>query len=80
LPGLVQDDSVRHEPRVEVAGYPGGVVGQGHRGTAHDEYVRDDASAGKPLAQGGEGPLEFGPAEEDITRTGHAASKSRADR
>ena len=71
---------MRHEPRVDVAGHAVGIVGQGHRGAAHDEDVRDDASAGKPFAEGGEGPFEFGPAEKDIARIGHAASRSRADR
>lgn len=71
---------MRDEPRVNVPGCPGGVIGQGHRGTACHEHVRDDASAGEPLAQGGEGPFELGPAKKDITRIGHAASRSRADR
>jgi hypothetical protein len=38
---------VGYEPRVDVAGYPGGVLRQRHRGTAHHEHVRDDASASR---------------------------------
>ena len=71
---------MRHEPRVDVADYPGGVVGQCHRGTAHDEHVRDDASAGESLAQGTDCPFEFGPAKKDIARVAHAACRSRPDR
>ncbi len=64
----------------DAAVYPVGVVGQRHRGAVHDEHVRDDASAGESLAEGAEGPFEFGPAKKDIARVAHAACRSRPDR
>ena len=79
-PGLFQDDPVWNEPRIDIPGHAGGIVSQGHGSTAHDEYVRDNTPVGKTLAQGAESPLQFCPAEEDIVRPTHAASRSRADR
>jgi len=55
--GLLQDDSVGQEPGIDIAGDAGGVVGQGHGRTAHDEHIGDDAPAGQALTQGGEGLL-----------------------
>jgi hypothetical protein len=74
------DDSVRHEHGIDVAGYAGGVVGQGHGGAAHDEHISHDPSAGEALTQGGEGLFQFRPAQEDIVGLGHAASRSLAER
>ena len=71
---------MRHEPRVNVAGHPRGVIGQGHRGTTHNEHIRYNTPAGKPLAEGRKGPFEVSPAEKDIARIAHAASRSRPDR
>jgi hypothetical protein len=71
---------VRQEPGVDIAGDAGGVVGQCHGRTAHDEHVGDDAPAGQALTQGGESPFEVRPAEEDVVGFTHAASRSRADR
>ncbi len=68
------------EPGIDIAGDAGGVVGQGHGRAAHDEHIGDDAPAGQALTQGGEGPLQVRPAEEDIVSLTHAASRSRADR
>lgn len=45
-PGLFQDDSVRQEPGIDIAGDAGGVVGQGHDRAAHNEHICDDAPAG----------------------------------
>lgn len=50
VPGLVQNDAVRHEQRVHVPGHARGVVGQRHRGPADDEDVGDHAPAGQSLA------------------------------
>ena len=58
----------------------GGVVSQGHGRAAHNKHICDDAPAGQALTQDGEGPLKFRPAEEDIVRLVHAASRSLADR
>ena len=69
-----------HEPGIDVARYPADVIGQGHSGTAHDEHVRDDAPAGKTLTEGRERLFQFSPAEQNIARAAHAASKSAADR
>ena len=54
--------------------------GGGHRGTANDEHVCYDAPAGQALPQCCEGSLDLCPAKEDVTRFGHAASRSLADR
>jgi hypothetical protein len=35
---------------VNVASHAGGVVGQGHGGTADDEHIGDDTPAGQALA------------------------------
>ncbi len=56
------------------------VIGQGHRGTANDEHVRYDAPAGQALPKRREGSLDLCPAKENVTRLGHAASRSLADR
>jgi hypothetical protein len=65
---------------VDVAGYAVGVVGQGHRGATDDEYVGHDVRPCLALAQGSEGSLELGPAEDDVVGVVHAASRSWADR
>src|ERR1039457_3334177 len=66
-------DPVRHEPRIDIPKSRGW-----HRKPAswqhcHDEYIGDDTPAGGALAQGGESPLQFGPAEENTVRVAHAA-------
>lgn len=80
FPGFLKHDAVRDEQRVYVAGYPGYVVGEGHRGAPHDEHVRDDAPAGQALTQSSECLFELGPAEKNVARLAHAASRSLADR
>jgi hypothetical protein len=78
--GLIGDDSVRHESRVNVTSDAGRVIRPRHGSAADYEDVRDDAPAGQAVAQGREGPFKLRPAEEDIVRLGHAAAKSLADR
>jgi hypothetical protein len=74
------DDPVRLEHRVDIAGDAGSVVGQGHSGAAHDEYVCHDASADEAFTQRGECPLKLRPAKEDTAGLAHAASRSLADK
>ncbi len=71
---------MRLEQRINVAGDAGSVVGQGHRGPAHDEDVRHNASSDQALTQGSEGPFQLRAAEEDTVGFAHAASKSLPDR
>jgi len=68
------------ERGVNVASHAGGVVGQGHGGTADHEHIGDDTPALQAIAQGGESAFHLGSAEKDIVGFGHAASRSRADR
>jgi hypothetical protein len=78
--GLFVDDSMRLEHRIDITGDAGSVVGQGHSGAAHNEYVRHDASADEALTERGECPFKLCPAEEDAVGLAHAASRSLADR
>jgi hypothetical protein len=78
--GLLQDDSVWDEHGIDITSHASGVVSQCHSGTAHDEHVRHDASAGQALPEGREGSLDLCPVEENVTRLGHAASRSLAGR
>src|SRR5580692_5721580 len=80
LHGLLVDDPMWLEHRIDIAGDAGGVVGQGHSGAAHDEYVCHDASADEALTERGECPFKLCPAEEDTAGFAHAASRSLADR
>src|SRR5580658_2384941 len=80
LAGLFQDDSVWHEHGVDITGHAGSIVGQGHGGAADDEYIGDDASAGQALAKCSEGSLDLCPAEQNVIRPSHAASRSLTDR
>jgi hypothetical protein len=80
IPFIFVHDPVRLEQRVDVAGDAGGVVGQGHRGAAHDEDVGHDSPADEAIAQRGECPLKFCPAQQDTAGVAHAASRSLADR
>jgi hypothetical protein len=43
-------------------------------------HVGDDAPAGQALAKRGEGSLDLRPAEQNVIRRGHAASRSLTDR
>src|SRR6478736_8833920 len=43
LSGLVQDDSVGLEHRIDITSHARGIVSQSHGGAADDEYVCDDA-------------------------------------
>ena len=72
LADLLQHDSVGHEPGIDIARHPAGVASEGHGRTADDEHVRDDAAAGKALADGGECLLQFAPG-----RAGHRRGRSR---
>src|ERR1700685_668034 len=63
--GLFVDDSMRLEHRIDIAGDAGSVVGQGHSGAAHHEYVWHDASANEALTQRGECPFKLCPAKDD---------------
>jgi hypothetical protein len=47
---------MRLEHRIDIAGDAGSVVGQGHSGAAHNEYVCHDASADEALTQAACGP------------------------
>lgn len=69
-----------HEPRIDIAGHARGVIRQGHGGTADNKHVRDNASAGQALAQGGESPFKLSPAHKDVIGLAHAASRSLAAR
>ena len=80
MPGLFDYDPVRHERGVHITGDARGVVSQGHGGTADNEHVRDNASAGQALAEGSESPFHLGTAQKDIVGLGHAASRSLADK
>ncbi len=80
LPGLLDHDPVRYKPGIDIAGDARGIVGQRHGSAADNEHVRDDASAGQPLAQGTESPFQLGPAKKDIVGLAHAASRSLAER
>jgi hypothetical protein len=80
IPFIFVHDPVRLEQRVDVAGDAGGVVGQGHRGAAHDEDVGHDSPVDEAIAQRGECPLKFCPAQQDTAGVAHAASRSLADR
>ena len=68
------------EHRVDITSHAGGIVGQGHGGTADDEYVCNDAPAGQALAKRSKGSLDLCPAEQNVIWPGHAASRSLADR
>jgi hypothetical protein len=80
VPGFLKDNAVRHEQRIDVAGDAGGVISQCHRRPADDEDVGDYAALHKPIAEGGERPLDLRPVEENTPRFGHAASRSAAER
>ena len=80
VPGFLQDDTMRHEQRIDVARHAGGIIGQRHGRAAYHEHVGDHAPLDQALAKGGERPLELYPIEEDALRLGHAASRSAADR
>src|SRR5436190_8475068 len=44
LAGLLQDDAVWLEHRIDITGHASSVVSQGHRGTANHEDIRHDAT------------------------------------
>jgi hypothetical protein len=78
-PGLFHDDSVRQEPRIDIAGDAGGVVSQCHGSTAHNKHISDNALRARRSPRAVKGTLKFCPAEEDIISLTHAASRSLAD-
>jgi hypothetical protein len=45
IPRFFQDDAVRHEQGVDIAGRPSSVIGESHRRPADDKYVGDHPSA-----------------------------------
>jgi hypothetical protein len=59
--GFLKDDSMRYEHGIDIACHARGIVGQGHGSSTDNEYVGNDISTDKPLAQGGEGAFEFSP-------------------
>ena len=75
---LLQEDSVRLEHRIDITSHARSVVGHGHRGTANHKHVRYDSPSGQPLPKRREGSFDLFPAKEDVTRLGHAASRSLA--
>jgi hypothetical protein len=68
------------EHRIDVTGHASGVVSLSHGGPANQEDIRHDATTGQALAERRERSLDVCPAEENVIRFGHAASKSLADR
>lgn len=80
LGGLFEDNSVWHEYCVDIASHAGSAVGQGHSGTADDKYIGYGAPADQALAKRGEGLLDLCPAEKNMIRPAHAASRSLAER
>jgi hypothetical protein len=76
VPGFLDYYTVGDERCINVAGNARGVVGQGHGGTADDEYVRNDTPTLQPLAEGRKSAFHLGPAEKNIIGFGHAASRS----
>jgi hypothetical protein len=71
---------MRDEQRIDIPCHTGRIVSQCHRRAAYHEHIRDDAAPDQALAQGGERPFELCPVEEDAPGSGHAASRSAADR
>ena len=43
VPGFLQDDTVRHEQRINIARNPGGTVGQRHGRAAYHKHIGDHA-------------------------------------
>jgi hypothetical protein len=74
-PGFFEDYAVWLEDRVDIPGGTAGVVGEGHGRAADDVDVRDDAPAGKSLAEAAEGVLD-GCAVEEWVVLAHATSSS----
>jgi hypothetical protein len=67
---------MRGEQRVNIAGHPFRVVGEGHRRTANDEQIRDHAAPHEPFAESGKRPLEIGTTHQCALRVRHAAARS----
>ena len=80
LAGFFQHNSVRHEHGVDITSHASSIVGQGHGGATHNEYIGNDTPADKAVPKGGEGSLDLCPAKKNVIRPGHAASRSLADR
>jgi hypothetical protein len=57
-PGLVQDDAMGLEHRVNIARRPARIVGQRHRRPADDINVRDDPPAREAVSQSAESILD----------------------
>ena len=58
-----QDDTVGHEKRVDIASHAGGIIGEGHRGSADDEHVGDYAPAHQAVPESSERSFELCPVE-----------------
>jgi len=71
---------VWHEHGVDITSHAGSIIGQGHGGAADDEYIGDDTPAGQALAKRCESSLDLRPAEKNVIRPAHAASRSLTDR
>jgi hypothetical protein len=80
LVGLFQNDTVWHEHGVDITSHAGSIVGPGHGGASDDEYIVDDIPPGQAIAKRGESSLDLRPAQQNVIRPAHAASRSPTDR